>query len=56
MLSPQEVIAAQTYARGDSSQIVALAIVLARRLKINVVSLIYEANEVLPAVRRERVR
>lgn len=55
MLTEQEVIAAQLYSRGDSSQIIALAIVLARRLDINPVSLIKETNNVLAAVREVRV-
>ena len=54
MLDREEQLAARDYSRGDSSQIVALAIVLARRLGWSIKGLIAEVNEVLPEVRAER--
>lgn len=53
-LTAQEKAHAKMYSLGDSSQVVALAIVLARRLNISSYFLIKDLNETLAAVREVR--
>lgn len=44
------------YSRGDSSQIAALTIVVARFLRVSPRTVIEQVNAVLPAVREQRGR